>query len=162
MFQIATQQDKPPLATLLSSKDGRSASKAEINSMARQHGSEKVDRHLSTQVRCNAGYGVDLHQTVSGQAMRINPKLLDEGTYPTSQDFLQLPRTYLLVQCRCEISLLLIPITRLPPATTRYTRTIKYVQGCSTSQTIIFMTTEISDHATKCSMNQNSTPGGYL
>jgi len=36
--------------------------------------------------------------------------------------------TYFLVQCRCKISLPLIHITRLPPATTRYTRTTKYAQ----------------------------------
>ena len=94
VFQIATQQDKPPSATLFSSQDGRSASKAEINSMAGQHGAEKAGRHLSTQVRCDARYGVDLHWTVSGQAMKINLELSDEGLHPTSQDFLQLlPRT---------------------------------------------------------------------
>ena len=89
--QIATRKDKPPSATLFSSKDGRSASKVEISSMARQHGAEKADKHMSTQVWCDAGYGVDLHQTVSGQATRINPELPDEGTYPTSQDSLRLP-----------------------------------------------------------------------
>ena len=47
--------------------------------------------YLSTQVRCDTGYGVDLHRTVSGQATKINPELLEEGTHPTSQDFLQLP-----------------------------------------------------------------------
>jgi hypothetical protein len=89
--QIATRKDNPPSATLFSSKDGRSASKAEISSMAGQHGAEKVGRHLSTQDRCDVGYGVDLHRTVLGQATRINPELPDEGTKPTSQDFLQLP-----------------------------------------------------------------------
>ena len=59
--------------------------------MAGQHGAEKAGRHLSTQDRCDAGYGVDLHRTVSEQAARINPELPDEGTKPTSQDFLQLP-----------------------------------------------------------------------
>ena len=68
--------------------------------------------------------------------------------------------TYFQVQCRCGISLPLIPITRLPPAMTRCTKTTKYARGYSTSQTIIFMTTETSDHATKCSMNQNSRQGG--
>ena len=58
--------------------------------MVGQHGAEKAGRHLSTQVRCDAGYGVDLHRTVLGQATRINPELPDEGTKPTSQDFLQL------------------------------------------------------------------------
>ena len=91
MFQIATRQDKPPSVTLFSSKDGHSASKAEINSMAGQHGVEKADRHLSTQVRCDAGYGVDLYRTVLGQATRINPELPDEGMHPTSQDSLRLP-----------------------------------------------------------------------
>ena len=71
--------------------------------------------------------------------------------------------TYLLVQCRCKISLPLISITRLPLATTRYIQELRDMPGgCSTSQTIIFMATEISDHATKCSINQNSTPGEYL
>ena len=90
-FQIATRQDKPPSATLFSSKDGRSASKAEIKRMAGQHGAEKAGRHLSTQDRCDARYGVDLHWTVLGQAMRINPELQNEGSHPTSQDSLQLP-----------------------------------------------------------------------
>ena len=47
--QIATWKDKPPSATLFSSKDGRSASKAEISSTVGQHGAEKAGRHLSTQ-----------------------------------------------------------------------------------------------------------------
>ena len=38
-------------------------------------------------------------------------------------------RHILPVQCCCRISLPLIPITRLPPATTRYTRTTKYAWG---------------------------------
>ena len=59
--------------------------------MAGQHGAEKAGRHLSTHVQCDARYGVDLHRIVSGQAARINPELPDEGTKPTSQDFLQLP-----------------------------------------------------------------------
>jgi hypothetical protein len=59
--------------------------------MVGQHGAEKAGRHLSTQVRCDARYGVDLHWTVSGQAARINPELPDERIKPTSQDFLQLP-----------------------------------------------------------------------
>ena len=63
--QIATRKDKPPSTTLFSSKDGHSASKAEISSTAGQHGAEKAGRHLSTQDRCDAGYGVDLHRTVS-------------------------------------------------------------------------------------------------
>ena len=46
--QIATRKDKPPSATLFSSKDGRGASKAEISSMVGQHGAEKAGRHLST------------------------------------------------------------------------------------------------------------------
>ena len=89
--QIATRKDKPSSATLFSSKDGRSASKAEISSTVGQHGAEKAARHLSTQDRCDARYGVDLHRTVSRQATRINPELPDEGTKSTSQDFLQLP-----------------------------------------------------------------------
>ena len=89
--QIATRKDKPPSATLFSSKDGRSASKAEISSTAGQHRPGEVGRHLSTQARCDAGSGVDLHQTVSRQTARINPELPDEGTKPASQDFLQLP-----------------------------------------------------------------------
>ena len=32
-----------------------------------------------------------IQKTDGWQAARINPELLDEGTYPTSQDFLQLP-----------------------------------------------------------------------
>ena len=59
--------------------------------MVGQHRPGEVSRHLSTQVRCDTGYGVDLHRIVLGQALRINPELLDEGTHPTSQDFLQLP-----------------------------------------------------------------------
>ena len=59
--------------------------------MAGQHGEEKAGRYLSTQARCDAGYGVDLHRTVSGQATRINPELPDEASHPTSQDSLQLP-----------------------------------------------------------------------
>ena len=64
--QIATRKEKPPSATLFSSKDRCSASKAEISSTAGQHGAEKVGRHLSTQVRCDARYGVDLQWTVLG------------------------------------------------------------------------------------------------
>jgi hypothetical protein len=82
--QIATQKDKPPLATLFSSKDGHSTSKAEIDSTTRQHGAEKAGGHLSTQDRCDAGYDVDLHRTVSGQATKINPELPNEETKPTS------------------------------------------------------------------------------
>ena len=89
--QIATRKDKPPSATLFSSKEGRSALKAEIGSTAGQHGAEKAGRHLSTQDRCDTAYGVDLRRTVSRQATRINPERPDEGTKPTSQDFLQLP-----------------------------------------------------------------------
>ena len=91
VFQIATRKDKPPSATLFSSKDGRSASKVEISSTIGQHGAEKAGRHLSTQDQCDAGYGVDLHRTVPRKATRINPELPDEGTKSTSQDFLQLP-----------------------------------------------------------------------
>ena len=91
VLQIATRQNKPHSATLFSSKEERSTSKAEISSMVGQHGPGEACRHLSTQIQCDAGYGVDLHRTVSGQASRINLELLDEGTHPTSQDFLQLP-----------------------------------------------------------------------
>ena len=91
MSQIATRKDKPPSATLFSSKHERSASKAEISSMAGQHGAEKAGRHMSTQDQCDAGYGVNLHRIVSRQATKINPELPDEGTKSTSQDFLQLP-----------------------------------------------------------------------
>ena len=96
--------------------------------MVGQHGAEKADRHLSTQDRCDAGYGVDLHWTVSGQATRINPELPNEGTKPITR----LPPTtamYILVQCYCGISLPLIPITRLPPTTTRRKGTTKYARG---------------------------------
>ena len=88
MSQIATRKDKPPSATLFSSKDGRSASKAEISNTAGQHRPREVGRHLSTQARRDAGSGVDLHRTVAGRARKINPELLDEGMHPTSQDFL--------------------------------------------------------------------------
>ena len=59
--------------------------------MAGQHRPGEVGRHLSTQARRDAGSGVDLHRTVARRARKINPELLDEGTHPTSQDFLQLP-----------------------------------------------------------------------
>ena len=39
--QIATRKDKPPSATLFSSKDGRSAPKAEIGSTTRHTGTTK-------------------------------------------------------------------------------------------------------------------------
>ena len=89
--QIATRKNKPPSATLFSSKDEHSASKTEISSTAGKHGPKEAGRHLSTQARHDAGLGVDLHRTVAGRARKINPELLDEGTHPTSQDFLQLP-----------------------------------------------------------------------
>ena len=130
MFQIATRKDKPPSATLFSSKDGRSAPKAEIGSTARQHGAEKADGHLSTQDRCDAAYGVDLHRTVSRQATRINPELPDEETKPTSQDFLQLRQDTQELQ-------------NMPG-------------GCSTSQTTMFMTTKVS---TECPMDENKHSG---
>ena len=66
MSQIATRKDRPPSATLFSSKDGRSASKAEIGSTAGQHGAEKAGGHLSTQDRYDAGYGVDLDMNPQG------------------------------------------------------------------------------------------------
>ena len=91
VLQIATQQNKPHSATLFSSKDIRSTSKAKISDTVGQRGPRGACRHLSTQVRCDTGYGVDLHRTVSRQARRISPELPDEGTKPTSQDFLQLP-----------------------------------------------------------------------
>ena len=72
-------------------KDGHSASKAKISSTAGQHGPREACRHPSTQAQHDVGSGVDLHWTVAGRARKINPELLDEGTYPTSQDFLQLP-----------------------------------------------------------------------
>ena len=130
MTQIATRKDKPPSATLFSSKDGHSASKAEIGSTAGQHGAEKASGHLSTQGRCDAGYGVDLRRTVSRQATRINPELPDEGTKPTSQDFLQLRQDTQELQ--------------------------NTPGGCSTSQTTIFTTAKVS---TECPMDENKHPG---
>ena len=59
--------------------------------MAGQRGPKEACRHLSTQAQRDVGSGVDLHWTVAGQTRKINRELLDEGTYPTSQDFLQLP-----------------------------------------------------------------------
>ena len=70
---------------------GRSTSEVEVSSTAGQHRPGEVGKHLSTQARRDAGLGVDLHRTVSRQTARINPELPDEGTKPTSQDFLQLP-----------------------------------------------------------------------
>ena len=76
---------------MFSSKDERSTSEAEVSSTVGQHGTGKPSRHLSTQVRRDTRSGVDLHWIVTGQARGIYPELLDEGTYLTSQDFLQLP-----------------------------------------------------------------------
>ena len=91
VLQITTWQNKLCSATLFSSKDGHSASKMEISSTVGQRGPRGACRHLSTQVRCDTRYGVDLYRTVSRQTAKINPELPDEGTKPTSQDFLQLP-----------------------------------------------------------------------
>jgi hypothetical protein len=77
--------------TLLSSKEGRSASKTDISSTARQPGLGKDHRHQSTQARCDPGLDADLHWTVVRQFGKINSKLRDDGTNPTSQGFFHLP-----------------------------------------------------------------------
>jgi hypothetical protein len=77
--------------TLLSSKEGHSASKMDISSTARQPGLGKDRRHQSTQARCDPGSDADLYRTVARQCGKINSKLLDDGTNPTSQDFFHLP-----------------------------------------------------------------------
>jgi hypothetical protein len=58
---------------------------------AGQHGPGEAHRHQSTQVRCDARSGADLHRTIARQTRRIKPELLDERTYPTSQDFFYMP-----------------------------------------------------------------------
>jgi hypothetical protein len=97
-----------------------------------------------------------LHRTVARQCGKINSKLLDDGTSPTSQRLLPPATTYYMVQCCREISLPLISITRLLPLATTHAR------GCSTSQTIIIMATEVSNYTTRHLMNRSSTPGRYL
>jgi hypothetical protein len=51
----------------------------------------KAHTHQSTQARYNPGSDADWHRTVTRQCGRINSKLLDDGTHPTSQDFFHLP-----------------------------------------------------------------------
>jgi hypothetical protein len=91
VFLVTTRQNTIYSATLFSSKEGRSASKIGISNTVGKHGPGEAHRHQSTQVQCDVGSGADLHRTVAKQIGRINPELLDEGTYPTSQDFFHLP-----------------------------------------------------------------------
>jgi hypothetical protein len=77
--------------TPFSSKEGRSASKTAISGIARQHGPGEARKHQSTQVRCDTRLGTNLHRTVARQSRKINPEILDDGTYPISQDFFHLP-----------------------------------------------------------------------
>jgi hypothetical protein len=77
--------------TLFSSNEGHSASKTDISSTAGQPRPGKDHIHQSTQARCDPRSDADLHQTVIRQCGRINLKLLDDGTNPTSQDFFHLP-----------------------------------------------------------------------
>jgi hypothetical protein len=86
-----TRQKTTNSDTLLSSKEGRSASKTDISSTVGQPGPGKDQRHQSTQARCDPVSDVDLHRTVARQCEKINSKLLDDGTSPTSQDFFHLP-----------------------------------------------------------------------
>jgi hypothetical protein len=88
---VTTWQKMLYSATLFSSKEERNASKNGVSGIAGQHGPREAYRHLSTQIRCDARSGADLHRTVVRQSGRINPELLDGGTYPTSQDFFHLP-----------------------------------------------------------------------
>jgi hypothetical protein len=81
---VATWQNTLYSTTLFSSKKEHSASKIGVSGIAGQHGLGEAYRHLSTQVRCDTRSGADLHRTVARQTGRINPDLLDEGTYPTS------------------------------------------------------------------------------
>jgi hypothetical protein len=86
-----TRQKTTNSDTLFSSKEGRSASKMDISSIVGQLRPGEAHRHQSTQARCDPRSDADLHRTVVRQCGRINSKLLDDGTYPTSQDFFHLP-----------------------------------------------------------------------
>jgi hypothetical protein len=90
MLLVATWQNTLYSATLFSSKEERSTSKIGVSGTVGQHGPGEAYRHLSTEARCDARSGADLHQTVARQSGRINPELLDGGTYPTSLDFFHL------------------------------------------------------------------------
>jgi hypothetical protein len=85
------RQKTTNLDTLFSLKEGRSTSKTDISSIAGQPGLGEDHRHRSTQARCDPRSNADLHRTVARQCGRINSKLLDDGTNPTSQDFFHLP-----------------------------------------------------------------------
>jgi hypothetical protein len=129
MLLVTTRQKTLNSETLFSSNEGRNASKTDISGTAGQHGPGETHRHQSTQARCDPRLDADLHRTVARQCGRINPRLLDEGTHLTSQRLLSPIGTHYLVQCRCEISLPLIWITRLLPSTTRFTRITTHVRG---------------------------------
>jgi hypothetical protein len=62
---LATWQKTTNSDTLLSSKEGHSASKMDISSTAGQPGPGKDHRHQSTQARCDPGSDADLHRTVA-------------------------------------------------------------------------------------------------
>jgi hypothetical protein len=61
---VATRQNTLYSTTLFSSKEERSASKIGVSGTARQHRPGEARMHQSTQVRCDAGLGVDPHRTV--------------------------------------------------------------------------------------------------
>jgi hypothetical protein len=65
MLLVATQRNTLYSTTLFSSKEECSTSKNGVNSTARQHGPGEAHKHQSTQVRCDAGSGADLHRTVA-------------------------------------------------------------------------------------------------
>jgi hypothetical protein len=88
---VTTRQKTLNSKTLFSSKEGRSASKTDISSTAGQHRPGEARRHQSTQAQCDPRLDADLHRTVARRCGRNNPKLLDDGTHPTSQDFFHLP-----------------------------------------------------------------------
>jgi hypothetical protein len=131
-----TRQKTTNLDTLLSSKEGCSASKTDISSTAGQPGPSKDHIHQSTQAWCDPRSDADLHRTVARKCGKINSKLLDDGTSPTSQDFFH--------------SLQDLQDSQLSPG------------GCSTSQTTVIMATEVSNYTARHLMNRSSTPGGYL
>jgi hypothetical protein len=84
VLQATTRQKTTNSDTLFSSKKGRSASKMDISSTTGQPGLGETHRHQSTQARYDPGSDADLYRTVIRQRGRINSKLLDDGTYPTS------------------------------------------------------------------------------
>jgi hypothetical protein len=86
-----TRQKTTNSDILFSSKEGHSASKTDISSTAGQPEPGEAHRHQSTQARCDPRFDADLHRTAARQCRRINSKLLDDGTHPTSQDFFHLP-----------------------------------------------------------------------